>query len=86
MCIGDWEHTYGITIETIDNPGWSLEVELADTPLYEKKFQDLKIQRDDEDDWVIVKVIDGNFIGYGGPQSLEELINIFLEWASDNEE
>ena len=22
-CDGDWEHTFGITINTIDNPGWS---------------------------------------------------------------
>lgn len=21
-CNGDWEHTYGIKIETLDNPGW----------------------------------------------------------------
>jgi len=24
MCNGDWEHTYGITLETVDNPGWLL--------------------------------------------------------------
>jgi hypothetical protein len=24
QCNGDWEHSYGIRIDTIDNPGWSL--------------------------------------------------------------
>ena len=33
MCNGDWEHTYGVFISNIDNPGWSLKVELKDTYL-----------------------------------------------------
>ena len=32
-CDGDREHAYGIIIETIDNPGWSMHVDLAGTPL-----------------------------------------------------
>jgi hypothetical protein len=31
QCDGDWEHNFGFTIETIDNPGWSLEVDLNNT-------------------------------------------------------
>jgi len=30
-CNGDWEHLYGVRIETLDNPGWTLRVELAGT-------------------------------------------------------
>jgi len=22
QCDGDWEHSYGVKIETLDNPGW----------------------------------------------------------------
>ena len=29
QCDEDWEHGEGITIETLDNPGWSLEIALA---------------------------------------------------------
>ena len=25
-CNGDWEHSYGITIETLDNPGGKLKL------------------------------------------------------------
>jgi Immunity protein 53 len=32
-CDGDWEHSSGVSIGTIDNPGWSLDVELAETNL-----------------------------------------------------
>ncbi|BFV59917.1 hypothetical protein KCMC57_up50210 [Kitasatospora sp. CMC57] len=33
QCDGDWEHEYGIRIETLDNPGWSVEVDLEGTGL-----------------------------------------------------
>lgn len=28
QCNGDWEHSYGINIRTVDNPGWTLEIDL----------------------------------------------------------
>ncbi|WNB76608.1 immunity 53 family protein [Methylomonas koyamae] len=83
MCNDDWEHNYGIFISNIDNPGWSLKVDLKDTYLYRIPFKELKIQRETENDWVICKVEEGNFQGYGGPNNLEELIGIFLDWAED---
>lgn len=36
-CNGDWEHTYGISIQTLDNPGWSVRIDLLDT-----SFENLK--------------------------------------------
>ncbi|WP_441251052.1 Imm53 family immunity protein [Kitasatospora sp. McL0602] len=33
QCDGDWEHEYGIRIETLDNPGWSVEIDLEETEL-----------------------------------------------------
>src|SRR5664280_3839686 len=39
QCDGDWEHTYGLRIETLDNPGWSLTVDLEDTDLEAKEFR-----------------------------------------------
>jgi len=85
-CNGDWEHTYGIFISNIDNPGWSLRVELADTSLYEAEFTEIKIQREDELDWIICKVEGCNFLGYGGPSNLNELLNVFLDWAKQHEQ
>ena len=37
-CDGDWEHTYGVNIGTLDNPGWSVEIDLRDTLLEGKPF------------------------------------------------
>ncbi|MFG3697676.1 Imm53 family immunity protein [Micromonospora sp. NPDC047620] len=33
QCDGDWEHEYGIRIETTDNPGWTIEVDLLGSDL-----------------------------------------------------
>lgn len=39
QCNGDWEHSYGIIIETIDNPGWSITIDLETTELEGKTFK-----------------------------------------------
>jgi hypothetical protein len=31
QCNGDWEHGFGASIDTLDNPGWLLKVDLAGT-------------------------------------------------------
>jgi hypothetical protein len=84
MCNDDWEHTHGLFIGNIDNPGWSLKVELEDAYLCGVQFDDLKIQRDDENDWILCRLQDWDFQGYGGPGNLSELIAIFLNWAEVN--
>lgn len=47
-CDGSWEHMFGITLETMDNPGWELIVDLTDTLLEDVEFQ--TIQRGDPED------------------------------------
>jgi Immunity protein 53 len=84
MCNGDWEHTYGVSITNIDNPGWALKVELTDTYLYDVEFQTIKIQRENDDDWVFCKAESGEFDACGGPKNLNEILTIFLNWAEKN--
>lgn len=50
-CDGDWEHGLGVTIETIDNPGWSLTVDLASTTLEGKPFTTIGV-RDSDESWM----------------------------------
>lgn len=40
-CDGDWEHDYGITIETIDNPGWNIKIDVVavDVTLANKEWK-----------------------------------------------
>ena len=42
QCDGSWEHDYGIKIDTLDNPGWYLEIDLTDTPLQDVPFEKSK--------------------------------------------
>jgi hypothetical protein len=90
QCNEDWEHTYGVSIGTLDNPGWSFAVELTDTYLEAITFTEhsygVGLDGDASgDEWLICKVEGGKFVGYGGPRKLEEMISVFLSWAKENE-
>ena len=82
-CDGDWEHQYGISITTIDNPGWYLEIDLIYT-----QFQDLEIEiknfESSETDWYGYKVHNGKYEGFGDPTKLETLILKFKEIVETN--
>ena len=79
-CNGDWEHTYGVTITTLDNPGWTLEVELADTELFGRPFETVQ-QLAPTDDWFHCSIREAKFVGSCGPLMLATVIAIFLDWA-----
>ena len=83
-CNGDWEHLYGITIENIDNPGWSVKINLAETGLEEVDFPEAKTQRENENDWYYCQKKGSDFLGAGGPFNLTEIVTIFLDWAENN--
>jgi hypothetical protein len=80
QCNQDWEHTYGITIENIDNPGWTITVQLADTVLQGIQFETRIVNRSDAD-WIHCAVSDMQFRGSGGAQNLKEILGVFLDWA-----
>lgn len=83
QCDGDWEHSFGVQVETLDNPGWSLAIDLQGTSLLDREFR--SVQRGDPNsdiDWVHCKVEREKFIAAGGVHCLEELIATFLTWAA----
>ena len=69
-----------VAIENIDNPGWSLRIELVDTSLEAADFSEVLIERS-ENDWVHCKVEKSVFQGYGGPENLGEILGLFLDWV-----
>lgn len=81
LCDGDWHHTYGIRIENIDNPGWRFEADLYDTYLQEMSFEKITAQREVDCDWYLCEVKNYKFYGSCGPENLDEVITIFLNWA-----
>lgn len=92
-CDGDWEHTYGVQIDTLDNPGWSLKIDLYGTELENVSFdrllvgisEEAALQGGDGDvSWYVCEVINAQFVAIGGPRNLGDIIEVFLEWAEEN--
>ena len=87
QCNDDWEHSYGVKIETLDNPGWSVTVDLTETDLQDKVFSPVVrgLIADDltqDQNWIVCKVAEQRFQGAGGPSTLDEIIATFLTWAN----
>jgi len=86
QCNDEWEHGYGIKIDTLDNPGWAIDINLRDTNLEGFAFtpSEKGVGSDSEDcgnDWWTTKVEDQKFIGRCGPEHLETVLRIFLDWT-----
>jgi len=75
-CNGDWEHQYGVKINTVANPGWSVLIDLADTALEDFTYFFESVKSDD--DWVHIKTENNVFIAGGDPTKLEIIAASFL--------
>ena len=84
QCNRKWEHCCGVSIATLDNPGWSLEIDLADTLLQHKMFTEVKRDYEQATEWITCFLRDGKFQGACGPEKLEEMLEIFLDWAEES--
>ena len=80
QCNDDWEHSYGVTIDTLDNPGWSVRIDLADTALSDLGYERVETHRTD-DDWVVSWREDLRWCAACGPLNLGETVAAFLDWA-----
>lgn len=80
QCDGDWEHHLGVQIETLDNPGWRVSIDLEGTSLEGEPFEERRLERTDAD-WVHCRVEGKRFEAACGPENLEELLSAFLDWS-----
>ena len=80
QCVDDWHEDHGIKIGTLDNPGWSIFINLDGTALKDKAFQELRIERSDRD-WIVARRKGEIFEAFGGPTNLSEMMETFLSWA-----
>ena len=95
-CDGDWEHSSGIEITTLDNPGWRVKIDLCDTLLEDEGFTPVRygdcetyfgIREYSEErfgKWLNCYRDDEFFYGYGSADSLEEILQTFLRWAEES--
>jgi len=85
QCDGAWEHTFGLRIETLDNPGWSVRIDLTGTELETKPFAPVSHgidggSHEDGDDWLVCRIEKNTFEGFGDPGKLETILETFLKW------
>ena len=80
QCDGAREHQAGISIETVDNQGWLVEIDIEGTRLARRAFRPVQTERS-EHDWLQCHMDSGSFIGAGGPDNLTEILTIFRDWA-----
>jgi hypothetical protein len=79
----DWREEYGVKIETLANPGWSLRIDLVETYLETKPFSEIHEDRGEED-WMFCRVTDCTFEASGDPSKLQKMIEVFRSWASSD--
>ncbi|QEY25316.1 Imm53 family immunity protein [Neisseria zalophi] len=77
-CDGVWEHSYGIEIDTLDNPGWRVSLSGENN----KKNINIFLERSDKN-WVSIKADSNEFVAYGGIDNLDEMLHHALIWIKN---
>ena len=77
-----WKYAMRVQLATLDNPGWSLKVNLEKTILENQKFQKIRIDRTDND-WIFCAIKENRFEVACGPINLPEVFQIFRKWAEE---
>ena len=81
QCNGFWEHSYGVTIESLASPGWVVTVDLTETALDRETMKPMRRETSPKD-WLICEVTLNQFCGQGDPHKLLEILSVFQSWAS----
>jgi hypothetical protein len=83
QCNGEWEHSYGVKIDTLDNPGWQVVIDLLDTRKQNSTLEQIKIDRT-ETNWIYYEVQKKQFRIACGPLNLGEAFDIFVSWFNSD--
>lgn len=77
---GELEPTYDIQIDTLEEPGWSLCIQLDGTALAGRALPEMAIERT-QSDWIHAWTDDHALHIDCGPLNLTEAIKTFTSWA-----
>ena len=77
-CDGDWEHENQIKIQTLDNPGWDIVIDLRYTDLENLNLNHTLIEAS-EHDWYFYSIKDKKFNAAGDLSKLNFLLEKFKE-------
>jgi hypothetical protein len=74
---GEWEHSDGIHIDTLDNPMWKVKINRNGTRYAELPNVEIKEKYESDFEWMLCKVVAGVYEGAGGPLILGPIIQTF---------
>jgi hypothetical protein len=86
QCDGTWEHRFGIKLETLDNPGWILKIDLVHTDLQGRVMGELneglnpRTKHPVSPHWIHCFVRENQFIGACDPDQVGRLFVVFQEF------
>lgn len=83
-CDGTWEQAHGIRIQTLDNPGWLVDIELGGTPVESTPFERIDAgdpEMHPERPWHECWRDEQAWHAGCSTDRLEEVLAIFLNWA-----
>jgi hypothetical protein len=86
QCNGEWEHNFGVSIVTSDNPAWNVRIALSGTTAAGAQIPTFQSPNHLENnlDWVDCRLSDdgSEFWGVGDPSKLTFIIDYFLKHVS----
>jgi hypothetical protein len=82
-CDGDWEHSNGVQIDTLDNPGWSVNINPQDTRYNGVLNAVIVEDYVGNSDWIVCRIVDGKFEGRGDSQKLLVIVQKFRSWIDN---
>jgi hypothetical protein len=85
QCDGDWEHRKAISIESCDNPGWWVKIDLQGTKLESKSFTPVERNVSLEQMDRIAKGIELDICDRGNDWMLCQVKNNLYDAAGDPE-
>jgi hypothetical protein len=83
QCNGEWEHAWGVRINTLDNPGRHAHLNLQGTRRQDATLEKFKLTRS-QDDWILYGAGKQEFQFACGPKNLSEAIDLFVSWCNSD--
>ena len=74
-CDGEWEHKNGFTIESTDNPGVIIRLDLTERdPLPGQPDRVIRSEGEGTSEWLDLRVRGGQLVGFASPILLPQLM------------
>ena len=88
---GEWEHSFGVTINTLDNPGWEVVIDLGPSQIDKAKKERVicsigeppgaENQNEGGIAWMVCEIKASQFRGAGDPSKLTTILETFRDWT-----